>query len=350
MKADLASLRSMPAPVLPADASPGASTPLRDAPFVSQPDEASMEPFSRRKRFLAVGPWNVAYIDEGCGPPVFLLHGCPFHSYQWRNVIPALAQRYRVIAPDLLGLGDTQVRLTDDYRLPNDVLMVEGLMDGLGIREADFVGADHGAATLQLLMKEAPERIRRAVVTNAEAYDQWPSQPETKYLKLIVNPITSPVFRFLLRRSAWFRRDIFSLAVHRSEALTDEVLLAYTRAHTSSKARWERLRRFLRWQLDPANNRLTLYAVDGLRKFDRPTLILWGRRDTNFGPAIAERLARDIPGVVGLQYLEDSAHMPFQEEPQVYNAALLGFLGAREEELATRRAAWHRTRSEVAGR
>jgi pimeloyl-ACP methyl ester carboxylesterase len=320
------------------------------APFVSQPNEDSMEEFSRRKRYVSVGPWNVAYIDEGSGPPVILLHGCPFHAYQWRDVIPVLSRDHRVIAPDLLGLGDTQVRLTDDYRLPQNVVMVKGLMDALGIAEADFVTADHGAATLQLLMNDSPERIRRAVITNAEAYDLWPSKPEIKYLKLVVNPVSSPIFRFLLHHSAWFRGKVFSIAVHRQEAFTDEVVLAYTRAHTSSDARWQRLRRFFRWQLDPEHNRVTLDAVDGLRRFDRPTLILWGKVDTNFGPEIAERLASDIPGVVGIEYLEESAHMPFQEEPEVYNQALLRFLGATDAELAQRRSTWVVAPSEAAAR
>jgi hypothetical protein len=67
--------------------------------------------------------------------------------------------------------------------------------------------------------------------------------------------------------------------------------------------------------------------------------------------AIAERLAGDIPGVVGVEYLEHSAHMPFQEEPREYNAALLRFLGATDEQLAERRAAWNSARSErLAGR
>jgi pimeloyl-ACP methyl ester carboxylesterase len=338
--------------VLSADGSTaaGSSPTNADDPFVSQPNEDAMEEFSKRKQYVSVGAWNVAYVDEGSGPPVFLLHGCPFHAYQWRDVIPVLSRHYRIIAPDLLGLGDTQVRLGDDYRLPQDVVMLKGLMDALGVPRADFVGADHGAATLQLLMEDSPDRIRRAVITNAEAYDLWPSKPEIKYLKLIVNPVTSPVFRFLLSHSAWVRREVFSIAVHREEVFTDEVVLAYTRAHTSSDARWERLRRFFRWQLDPEHNRVTLDAVDGLRRFQQPTLILWGKVDTNFGPAIAERLASDIPGVVGIEYLEESAHMPFQEEPEAYNAAVLRFLGASEDELAERRAAWVVARSEAAPR
>jgi pimeloyl-ACP methyl ester carboxylesterase len=79
------------------------------------------------------------------------------------------------------------------------------------------------------------------------------------------------------------------------------------------------------WQLDREHNKVTMEAVEGLRRFDRPTLILWGKKDTNFGPAIAERMANDIPGVVGVTYLEESAHMPFQEEPDRYADAVRTF-------------------------
>jgi pimeloyl-ACP methyl ester carboxylesterase len=95
---------------------------------------------------------------------------------------------------------------------------------------------------------------------------------------------------------------------------------------------------------------VTLDAVDGLQKFDRPTLILWGRVDTNFGPAIAERLASDIPGVIGVEYLEHSAHMPFQEEPEAYHTALLRFIGASDGELVRRRTGWVVARTEAGPR
>ncbi|MEW6209695.1 MAG: alpha/beta hydrolase [Acidobacteriota bacterium] len=286
---------------------------------------SEVEEFSRKKKYLQIGDARVAYIDEGSGPPVILLHGCPFHSYEWKDIIPGLSRFYRVIAPDLLGLGDTEVSLDSDYRLPQDVEMVVSLMDSLGLREASFVGHDHGGATLQLLMGSHPQRITRAVLTNAEAYDQWPSEPERPYLKAIVNPALSPVFHLALSNAA-VRRKVFGIAVHKKEVFTDEVLDAYVRAHTSDAARWQRLVRFFRWQLDPQHNRVTLEAVPGMRQFRRPTLLLWGEMDTNFGRKIAERLASDIPGTVGIVWLKESAHMPMQEEPEAYTAALLRFL------------------------
>src|SRR4029450_5685209 len=79
--------------------------------------DPEVEAFSRGKHYVDVGPWRVAVIEEGQGDPVVLLHGCPFHSFEWRDVIPPLSQRYRVIAPDLLGLGATEGRLDDSYRV-----------------------------------------------------------------------------------------------------------------------------------------------------------------------------------------------------------------------------------------
>jgi pimeloyl-ACP methyl ester carboxylesterase len=87
------------------------------------------------------------------------------------------------------------------------------------------------------------------------------------------------------------------------------------------------LRRFFHWQLDREHNLETLRAVDGMRRFDRPTLLLWGKHDTNFGPSLAERLAKDIPGFVRTELLENSAHMPMQEEPEAYTRAVLRFFG-----------------------
>ena len=109
--------------------------------YISARMENSMEAFSRRKKYIPVARWEVAYVEAGKGAPLFLLHGCPFHSYEWSAVIPLLAPYYRVFAPDLLGLGDTRVRLSDDYYLPQQAAMIVGLMDALDIPKAFFVRA-----------------------------------------------------------------------------------------------------------------------------------------------------------------------------------------------------------------
>ena len=304
--------------------------------LVPAPGDQPIDRFSERKKHVDVGSARVAYIDEGSGPPVVLLHGCPFSSWEWKDVIPILSKRYRVIAPDLLGLGDTSVRLDDDYRLPKEMTMVVGLLDSLSIKEARFVGHDHGGATAQLMMKHHPGRIHSLVLTNVEAYDQWPSEPEKPYLRMMLNPVTGPLFRLAFALEA-VQREAYSVAVHDEATLTEEMLEAFVEPQLGTTGRWARLRRFFAWQMDPDHNAETMRAVDGMKRFDRPVLILWGRHDTNFGPAIAERLAKDIPGVVRTEWLEDSAHLPMLEEPQRYADALMKFFAEDDHRPKARR-------------
>src|SRR5688572_24980660 len=145
-----------------------------DGRLAVQPGEFSPDGMASAKRLLTIDGHQVAYVDIGAGDLVILLHGCPFSAFEWRDVAPVLAKHFRVIAPDLVGLGDTPVRLNDDYRLPANMTMVQGLMDRLGVKSARFIGHDHGGAIVQLLMQYDPERIDMAILTNVEAYDQWP--------------------------------------------------------------------------------------------------------------------------------------------------------------------------------
>ena len=135
------------------------------------------------------------------------------------------------------------------------------------------------------------------MLTNIEAYDQWPSKPETPYLKMILNPVTGPFFRLAFGFEP-LQREAYDNAFYHDSALTDEMLSAFVEPQLATPGRWCRLRRFFGWQIDPKHNQETMLALDGMKQFDRPVLILWGEHDTNFGPAIAERLAKDIPGVV----------------------------------------------------
>jgi 2-hydroxymuconate-semialdehyde hydrolase len=307
-----------------------------DERLAVQPGAYSRDAMSTAKRLLSIDGRQIAYIDLGVGEPVILLHGCPFSVYEWRDVAPSFAKHFRVIAPDLVGLGDTPVRLNEDYRLPENMRMVQALMDRLGVKSARFIGHDHGGAIVQLLMQYDPGRVDMAILTNVEAYDQWPSEPEIPDLKLITNPVTSPLIFHAFQFRA-VQRELYSIAVVDRATLTDETLEGFTRSHLTSALRWQRLRRFFVWQLDPEHNRLTQEAVPAMRRFEKPVLILWGQQDTNFGVQIAKRLAADIPGVVGLHWMTQSAHLPMLEESEAYSATALDFLlYARTTESAKR--------------
>jgi pimeloyl-ACP methyl ester carboxylesterase len=282
--------------------------------------------FSQHKRFTQVGDAQVAYLDQGDGPPLLLLHGCPFSCFVWRKTIPLLTPSYRCIAPDLLGLGDTQTPPEADWSLSAQATAVLGLLDALHIDAAHLVGHDHGAAVAQLLAAHHPRRIRRLVITNAEAYDNWPSHEELPFLRLSQLPLVGTLALW-----AWSKRPVLRLAlrtgraVHNPAVLTPELLDGYIRANLADRHRRAKTRRFLAGQLDPANQQCTLAAVPGLRRFDHPTLLIWGRDDPHFGPQWAQRLYADIPGAHQLELLP-AGHLLMEEQPERLAALIADFL------------------------
>jgi len=283
--------------------------------------------FSDQKRVVAVGDARVAYYEEGEGQPLLLLHGCPFSSFIWRRVIPALSAQYRCLAPDLLGLGDTETPPDADWSLPAQARMVVGVLDALGIDRAHAVGHDHGGAVAQLLAAEHAGRVNRLVLSNAEAYDNWPSAEERPFVRATQLPVLGTLLLWLWSRKSLLRATLISSkAVHDASVLTTELLDGYARSNLGDRVRRAKTKRFLREQLDPANNRVTTDLLPGLRRFDHPTLLIWARDDPHFGPKWAERLARDIPGFVRLELLPDTGHLLMEERPEQFAELVAQFL------------------------
>lgn len=296
----------------------------------------ALDAFSRAKKFVDVDGYRVAYYDQGEGQPLLLLHGCPFSSFIWRKVIPLLSEEYRCLAPDLLGLGDTEAPAQADWSLPAQATMIGGFLDALGLESVHLVGHDHGGALAQLLAAEQPQRIDRLVITNAEAYDNWPSGDERPFVRFTQLPVLGDAFLWAcsLRPVA---RLVFASAVHDRKVLTAELLDGYIRANLSDGGRRARTKRFLGGQLDPAHNRCTVELVPGLKRFDRPTMIVWGQADPHFGPEWAERLYDDIPGAVRLEYLPGTGHLLMEERPQELASLIRDFLS--QEPLPARKRA-----------
>jgi pimeloyl-ACP methyl ester carboxylesterase len=105
------------------------------------------------------------FAEAGDGDPLVLLHGWPQHWYAWRRVIPALSRHYRVLCPDLRGLGWSDAP-SSGYEKESLALDVLALMDALGIARTRLVGHDWGAMAGFLICLRAPERVQRYVALN----------------------------------------------------------------------------------------------------------------------------------------------------------------------------------------
>ena len=103
-----------------------------------------------RPRFETSGG-SIAFTDVGSGPPVLLLHAFPLWSIQWRHFIPALAARSRVIAPDLLGAGESAMPSGRALGIAEQAGYVRELLEHLGIDRLAVVGHGSGGGIAQLL-------------------------------------------------------------------------------------------------------------------------------------------------------------------------------------------------------
>jgi haloalkane dehalogenase len=174
----------------------------------------------------------MAYVEEGAGDPIVFLHGSPTSSYLWRNVIPHVAPLGRCIAPDLIGMGDSD-RLPDSgpgrYRFVDHRRYLDGLLEALDVREnVTFVVHDWGSA----LGFDWANRHRDAVAGLA-------------YMEAIVRPVTWAQwpdaargifqgFRSEAGESMVLERNVFVEAVLPGSALrklTDEEMAEYRRPY-----------------------------------------------------------------------------------------------------------------------
>jgi pimeloyl-ACP methyl ester carboxylesterase len=274
---------------------------------------------------VEIGDASVAYLDTGGGgSPLLLLHGCPFSKFVWRSVIPRLSDRFRCVAPDLLGLGETETPDRADWSLPAQVDAIVGLLDRLGIERVALVGHDQGGAVAQLIAIQYPGRVSALVLADAEAYDNWPSAEEVPFVRVTQRPLIGPLVLW-----AWSRRPLFrwalahGQAVHQPSALTDELVDGYIAANLATSQKRAKTRRFLATQLDPTNQANTHNLAGPLHGVEAPTLILWGEQDVHFPPSWARRLAADIPATQRVEILPGCGHLLMEEHPDKV-AALIG--------------------------
>lgn len=139
------------------------------------------------------------YHDAGNGRPVLLIHGSGPGVTAWANwrlVLPALAQSCRVIAPDMVGFGYTERPVGVQYTLDTWVAHLLGLLDALGIEQADVVGNSFGGSVALALAIRHPQRVRRLVLMGSvgvpfditpELDRVWGYQPSFKEMRELLD-------------------------------------------------------------------------------------------------------------------------------------------------------------------
>lgn len=248
------------------------------------------------------------YGDDG--PPVLLLHGIPGEKGIWADVAARLRQ-YQIIAPDLLGFGDSSEPQGDPHAA-RQAEMLALLIGELGLKSVHVVGFDFGGPVGVLLAARYPDLT--ASLTLA-ATNVLVDTPIPGLLHLVRPPIVGDFFaRLFFGRPGlsgmWFG------AVARREAFP---FSAYRRLLRSTKGvRWTRIifqmsLRDLPGLYAPVQAALSMIRI--------PCQVLWGERDPFFSRATGERTARLIPGA-SFQVLPGTGHFLPAEDPDRFAAAI----------------------------
>lgn len=267
-------------------------------------------------KFLKVEGHSIAYLDEGDGPPLILLHGIPTNSLLWRNVIPVLAQNRRVIAPDMLNYGRSDKPARADVSIAAQARILIGLMDALGLGRVDLAAHDIGGGVAQIVAVRHPERLNRLILASAICFDSWPI-PEFEPLQEVGAEanLTVEAFEAMLR-------DFLPQGVANANGLNSEAVDIMLRPWAGEAGKAALFRNFRR-----LNPEYTMAIARALETLDLPVLVLWGDSDPFQKPAYAQRLTETIPGA-RLEWITDAAHWIMEEKPDEVAKRIAGFLDA----------------------
>jgi pimeloyl-ACP methyl ester carboxylesterase len=267
---------------------------------------------------------HVATAGDADAQPLLLLHGWPQHWYLWRRVIPAVADRYRVIAPDLRGFGWTDAPAAGyrKERMASDIL---ALLDAMGVERVRLAGHDWGAWIGFLLALRAPERIDRYLAMNIPP-PFLPPRLDLRaplglarlwYQLLLAGPIGAVAMRHGATEIVW-RSTLCDPA-----AVDDQARASFTDAFREpARARASQLvyREFLLRELVP----VIAGRYRGLR-LTVPTHLLFGEEDTASDASMlddAEPFCDDLT----IERVPDVGHFIVDERPDLVVARIESFL------------------------
>jgi pimeloyl-ACP methyl ester carboxylesterase len=277
---------------------------------------------------VKIGDLDIFYREAGPkdAPTVLLLHGFPTSSQMYRNLIPALADKYHVVAPDYPGFGHSSMPPRDKYSYTFDNLAktIDEFTTVLGLSKFALYVQDYGAPVGYRLAVAHPERISAIVVQNGNAYDEGLDNDFWKPLKAYWNEPKSREKRDALRAFLTYdaTRWQYTNGVKRTELISpdgpahDQFLLG--RAGNDEI----QLDLFLSYGSNPL-----LYPKwqAYFREHQPPVLIVWGKNDQVFPAAGAEPYKRDLKN---LEYhLLDAAHFALETNGDEIAGLMWGFLG-----------------------
>jgi pimeloyl-ACP methyl ester carboxylesterase len=276
-----------------------------------------------KRREITLHGHRVACRTAGKGPVLLLVHGMAGSSMAWRHVMPVLARRFTVLAPDLLGHGKSD-KPRGEYSLGAHANILCDLLDALGHKRATFVGQSLGGGIAMQLAYQFPERCERLVLVSSGGLG-----PEVNFLlRLLTFPGAEYVFPLVctagLRDATRKVGTWLGRAGLQAAPATQEMWRSYA-SLTEADSR-QAFFHTLRAVIDLKGQAVS--ATDRLYLASRvPTLIAWGAQDPVIPVSHAVAAHQAMPGS-RLEIFDGVGHYPHCEAPERFVEVLLDFIAS----------------------
>jgi pimeloyl-ACP methyl ester carboxylesterase len=288
---------------------------------------SAQQPVDVLHKTVKVGDLDIFYREAGSkdAPTVLLLHGFPTSSQMFRNLIPALADQYHMVAPDYPGFGHSSMpRDKFSYTFDNLAKVIDEFTEKLGLTKYALYVQDYGAPVGYRLAVKHPERITAIVVQNGNAYDEGLDNEFWKPIKAYWKEPNSKERRDAIRGLVTYEATKwqYTHGVKNPELVSPDGA-AHDQFLLDRKGNDEiQLDLFLSYGSNPP-----LYSKwqEYFREHQPPVLIAWGKNDQIFPAAGAEPYKRDLKT---LEYhLLDAGHFALETEGDTIARLMRGFLG-----------------------
>ena len=279
-------------------------------------------------RTVSIDGLDIFYREAGerDNPTILLLHGFPTSSHMFRNLIPALADRFHLVAPDYPGYGNSSMPSVDefDYTFDHLAQIVEKFITAINLKKYSLYVMDYGAPIGYRIAAKYPERVEALIVQNGNAYEEglrefW--EPIKAYWQNR-SPENADKLKYLVTLEA--TKWQYTNGVRNLEAISPDT-----------------------WNMDqlfldrPGNGEIQLALLysygtnpplypqwqEYFRNYQPPTLIVWGKNDYIFPAEGAYPYQRDLKDVEF--HLLDTGHFALEEEGEAIANYIRQFLTSR---------------------
>ncbi len=281
-------------------------------------------------KFVEINGQQIFYREAGPqdAPTILLLHGFPTSSHMFRNLMQDLSDEFHMIAPDYPGYGNSSMPTVDEfeYTFENMAEIIDQFVETLGILKYSIYMMDYGAPIGYRLFSKHPEKVQAFIVQNGNAYDEG------------LGEFWEPI-------KAWWKDKTFE----NEKKLHYLVALETTKWQYTNGTRDPESISPDNWVVDQAkmdrdgnvaiqlamlydyktNPPLYPQWQKNFRKYQPPTLIVWGKNDYIFPEAGAHPYKRDLKDIE--TYMLDTGHFALEEDCNIIAERISAFFAARPE-------------------